>query len=119
MGLSSIMYIVININEQSARFPHISGLTIGLIVGFYDASAGIFLFLKLVYQADLATMPLLLTCFSIGTSIIWVKTFFFTPYADVKPGVDAFESSAVMKVLSWRRKEEVCFPSILYSILVF
>ena len=107
MGFSSIMYIVININEQCARFPHMSGLTIGLVNGFYDVSAGIFLIFKFVYQANLATLPLLLTLFSIGTSIIWVKTFFFTPYKDVIPEVNAFESSAVMKLLSWKRKEKV------------
>ena len=82
MGSSSIMYIVININEQCARFPHMSGLTIGLINGFYDVSAGIFLIFKFVYQESLATLPQLLTIFAFGTSVIWVKgvtqTCFFT-----------------------------------------
>ena len=29
MGFPSVMYIIININEQAPRFPSISGLTIG------------------------------------------------------------------------------------------
>ena len=38
MGLSSVMYIILNINEQCARFPNVSSLSIGLINGLYDAS---------------------------------------------------------------------------------
>ena len=29
MGFPSVMYIILNINEQAPRFPSISGLTIG------------------------------------------------------------------------------------------
>ena len=31
MGFPSVMYIILNINEQAPRFPSISGLTIGMI----------------------------------------------------------------------------------------
>ena len=52
MGFASTMYIVVNINEQCARFSHRSGLTIGLVNAFYDVSAGIFLIFKFIYQAN-------------------------------------------------------------------
>ena len=50
----------------------------------------------------LATLPLLLTFYAIWTSIIWVKTIFFTPYHEVKPELSAFDSSALRKVLTYR-----------------
>ena len=54
------MYIIVNINEQCARFPEIDGLTIGLVNGLYDASAGILLTLKFLYDAEVNQFFLLL-----------------------------------------------------------
>ena len=94
------MYIIVNINEQCARFPGITGLTIGLINGLYDASAGIFLTFKFIYEAEAATLPQMITGFTIGTSLIWVKTFFYTPYYEVDAEKSAFGDSAVKKSLT-------------------
>ena len=101
------MYIIVNINEQCARFPDKTGLTIGLINGLYDASAGIFLTFKFMYDAGVATLPQMITGFCIGTSLIWVKTIFFTPYYEVDGDVTTFESSAAKKVLSCSKSEKV------------
>ena len=106
MGYSSMMYIIVNINEQCARFPQFTGLTIGLICSLYDASAGMFLIFKLIYQAKLATLPLMLTIFTIGTSTIWIKTIFFTPYRSVTPGLSAFQSSAMNKALLCNKNDD-------------
>ena len=38
MGVSATMYIVVNIREQCALFPNASGISLGLINGFFDAS---------------------------------------------------------------------------------
>lgn len=94
MGFSSIMYIIVNINEQCPRFPSINGLTIGLINGLYDASAGIFLTFKFIYDSDLGvSLTTMLTGFAIATSIVWIKTIFFLPYKETDTEKTAFESS--------------------------
>ena len=49
----------------------------------------------------------MLTFYAIWTSIIWVKTIFFTPYHEVKPELSAFDSSALRKVLTYRTKSRV------------
>ena len=107
MGFSSVMYIIVNINEQCARFPGKTGLTIGLINGLYDASAGIFLTFKFMYDSDVATLPQMMMGFCIGTSLIWVKTIFFTPYYEVDADVSTFESSAAKKALLCNKNEKV------------
>ena len=38
MGVSATMYIIMNIKEQCALFPKFTGITLGLINGFFDAS---------------------------------------------------------------------------------
>ena len=105
MGFSSIMYIIVNINEQCARFPSITGLTIGLINGLYDASAGIFLTFKFIYEAEVATLPQMITGFCIGTSLIWIKTIFFTPYYEVDAQKSTFDDSAAKKAISCSTKD--------------
>ena len=45
-GLSSIMYIIVNIKELCAVFPHLAPLCIGLVNGLFDASGGLFLMFK-------------------------------------------------------------------------
>ena len=112
MGYSSNMYIIININEQCDRFPSNSGMTIGLINGLYDASAGMFLFYKVIYEAQLATLNQLLIGFALMTSIIWIKTFFFTPYKTVKPEVTTFNSSVVTLCCEKDKKPEMNFEDI-------
>jgi len=123
MGFPSVMYIILNINEQAPRFPSISGLTIGndtdltlwlvsasswvligweknlyrwkgLINGLYDASAGIFLTFKFVYDSDAGVdLTTLLIGFACATSLIWIKLFFFIPYKETDPNLTVFESS--------------------------
>lgn len=123
MGFPSVMYIIINTNEQAPRFPSISGLTIGrdtrksisgqksiilienrhfpstilykgLVSGLYDASAGIFLTFKFMYDADLGiTLTEMLVGFACATALIWIKLFFFMPYKEFDESRTAFESS--------------------------
>lgn len=94
MGFPSVMYIILNINEQAPRFPSISGLTIGLINGLYDASAGIFLTFKFVYDSDAGvSLTTLLIGFACVTSLVWIKLFFFIPYKETDPSLTVFESS--------------------------
>ena len=128
MGFPSVMYIIINTNEQAPRFPSISGLTIGrgpnfhakleffdvenhaffkipkflnrgipqkgLVSGLYDASAGIFLTFKFMYDSDLGiSLTQMLIGFACATALIWVKLFFFMPYKEFDESRTAFESS--------------------------
>ena len=123
MGFPSVMYIIINTNEQAPRFPSISGLTIGrdttecifdrkliifaeichyhdvilhegLVSGLYDASAGIFLTFKFMYDSDLGiTLTEMLIGFACATALIWLKLFFFMPYKEFDESRTAFESS--------------------------
>ena len=46
LGVSTTMYIIVNTKEQCARYPKKTAMTIGLINGLFDASAGIFLLFK-------------------------------------------------------------------------
>jgi len=86
MGVSATMYIIMNIKEQCALFPKLTGITLGLINGFFDASAGVFLAFKFIYDAGLPniTVPQMFAYYSMGVSLIWVKLFFFCPRYDVK-----------------------------------
>ncbi|CAG5097662.1 Oidioi.mRNA.OKI2018_I69.XSR.g15174.t1.cds [Oikopleura dioica] len=80
------MYIIMNIREQCALYPNSSGITLGLINGFFDASAGVFLAFKFIYDADLpnVTVPQMFSYYTMGVGLIWVKLFFFCPRYDVK-----------------------------------
>ena len=83
----------VNINEQCCRFPSIDGLTIGLVNGLYDASAGILLTLKFVYDAGLLELPQMLQIFAAITAVVWIKTFFFSPYKEVNTKNSTFQDS--------------------------
>ena len=66
----------------------------GLINGLYDASAGIFLTFKFVYDSDAGvSLTTLLIGFACATSLIWIKLFFFIPYKETDPSLTVFESS--------------------------
>ena len=66
----------------------------GLVSGLYDASAGIFLTFKFMYDSDLGiSLTQMLIGFAIATALIWVKLFFFMPYKEFDESRTAFESS--------------------------
>ena len=66
----------------------------GLVSGLYDASAGIFLTFKFMYDSDLGiSLTQMLIGFACATALIWVKLFLFMPYKDFDESRTAFESS--------------------------
>ena len=62
--------------------------------GLYDASAGIFLTFKFMYDSDLGiSLTEMLIGFACATSLIWIKLFLFMPYKEFDESRTAFESS--------------------------
>ena len=49
MGFPSVMYMVIAITELTIRFPSKISLTLCLVCGLHDASAGVFVIAKVTY----------------------------------------------------------------------
>jgi hypothetical protein len=87
LGLACVTPIMTSIRELCPLFPNMANLTIGLVNGFLDASGGIFLLFKLIYDSDLSiTTPTMLLIYAACSSIIWIKTFFLTPRYFVKEG---------------------------------
>ena len=80
LGVACVTPVITSIRELCPLFPNISTLTIGIINGFLDASGGIFLLIKLIYDSDLSvTTPDMLLIYAACSSILWIKTFFFCP----------------------------------------
>ena len=73
---------------------------IGLINGIFGASAGIFLIFKMLYQSNLQLqLKDMLIVYACLSSIIWIKTFFFSPILFVELNLDGtysiFQSSII------------------------
>lgn len=85
LGVACVTPIMTSIRELCPLFPNKATLTIGLVNGFLDASGGIFLLFKLIYDSHLSiTTPTMLLIYAACSSIIWIKTFFLCPRYFVK-----------------------------------
>lgn len=50
LGFSSTMFIIMNISEQCPVYEKRKATIVSIINGIFDASAGVFLIFKLVYD---------------------------------------------------------------------
>ena len=99
-----LRYMILNTAEQTARFPDKSGITIALVTGCYQASAGIFLISKYLYDDAQWTATAVFSAFAAFTIILWIKTFFLTPFESVQSKLSSFQSSAVGR-LFYKQKD--------------
>ena len=108
VGFASTMYIIVNIKELCATFPSAQNFTIGMVNGTFDASAGIFLIFKIIYDSALkVTFKEMCLYYAIGTVLIWIKTLFFSPYKILRDKEDesysVFDNSIVGSVMCRKR----------------
>lgn len=86
----------------------IKNYTIGAINGTFDASSGVFLIFKLLYESSL-NVPCrdMFIVYAAGTVLIWIKTLFFAPYKDERKVGDenfnTFSSSPVGCLINARK----------------
>lgn len=110
MGLSSIMYIIVNIKELCAIFPKIEPLCIGLVNGLFDASAGLFLIFKFLYDSTFKISMKTMLIFYAGCSIvIWIKTLFLSAYRLAPRNTDnsysVFDDSPIGRLFNRKSNE--------------
>ena len=90
--------------ELCAVFPDLQSLVIGLMNGLYDASGGVFLLFKFVYDAPVnISLKDMLIFYAACSSMIWIKTFCLSALTFARENMDGnysiFEDSFLGRLL--------------------
>lgn len=108
-GRHSLWY---HFKELCAIFPAYQSAIVCMLNGIFDGSAGVLLFFKIAYDAIAGiTLKNMLIVYAIGSSIIWIKTFFLSSYHSARLNTDktfsVFKDSPVGRLCCNRKSIKI------------